>query len=223
MCFSFEADVAAAVILTPLAVATLRAAPDRRSLPLAALPAIFAAHQAIEAFVWLGTDGRVSAGVEQVAILLYLAIAQVLLPVFVPAAVMLCEPDGARRRAMIVPLIAGIGTAAWFAQTLLTHTAGAHPADHAMVYDTDFHIGAVITATYLLATCGPPLLSTRRYLFWFGIANVVGVTLAAAVRYEAVTSVWCAYAAFASVLLLIQMRSSQPLTSRDPAPEPLQA
>jgi hypothetical protein len=110
-------------------------------------------------------------------------------------------------------LLLGVGTAVWFAHTLLTHDAGAHPADHAMVYDTDFQIGAVITATYLVATCGPPLLSTRKYLLAFGIANIIGVALAALVRYEAVTSVWCAYAAFASVLLLIQMRASQPVTA----------
>lgn len=207
MCFSFEADLVAGAILLPLGVATLRAAKTPRELPLASLPIVFAAHQLIESFVWLGTDGEVSHGVFQAATFAYLAIAQVLLPALVPVAMWLVEPRADRRRLMLGTAAFGVGTAAWFAWSLLTHDVGAHPANHAMVYDTDTHIGPWITATYVIATCGSVLLSSRRYLFAFGVANVVGLSLAALVRYEAVTSVWCVYAAFASVLLLVHFRA----------------
>lgn len=207
MCFSFEADLVAGAVLLPLGVATLRAAKEPRELPLASLPLVFAAHQLIESVVWLGTDGRVSADAFHAATVVYLAIAQVVLPAIVPVAMWLVEPRVERRRLMLVTAAFGFGTAAWFAWSLVTHDVGAHPARNAMVYDTDIHIGPWITATYVIATCGSVLLSSRRYLFAFGVANVIGLSLAAIVRYEAVTSVWCVYAAFASVLLLVHFRA----------------
>lgn len=207
MCFSFEADLVAGAILLPLGVATLRAAKEPRELPLASLPIVFAAHQLIESVVWLGADGKVSSGAFHAATVAYLAIAQVLLPALVPVAMWLVEPRADRRRLMLAPIAVGFGTAVWFAWSLFTHDVGAHPSRNTMAYDTDIHIGPVITATYVIATCGSVLLSSRRYLFAFGVANVIGLSLAALVRYEAVTSVWCVYAAFASVLLLLHFRA----------------
>lgn len=217
MCFSFEADLVAGAVLLPLGVATLRAAKRPREYPLASLPLVFAAHQLIESVVWLGTDGKVSADAFHVATVVYLGIAQVLLPALVPVAMWLVEPRADRRRLMLATIGAGFATAAWFAWSLLTHDVGAHPARNAMVYDTDIHIGFWQTAGYVIATCGSVLLSSRRYLLAFGIANVIGLSLAAIVRYEAVTSVWCVYAAFASVLLLLHFRAEHAASDGDDA------
>lgn len=207
MCFSFEADLVAGAVLLPLGVATIRSTRSPREWPLASLPLIFASHQLIESIVWLGDDGRVSSGVFQAAIVVYLAIAQVLLPALVPVATWLVEPDRRRREVMLVPIAVGLATAGWFAWSIATHDVGAHAARHTMTYDTDIRIGPWITTGYIVATCGAILLSTRRYLLAFGVANVIGLSLAALVRYEAVTSVWCVYAAFASVLLLVHFRA----------------
>lgn len=230
MCFSFEADLVAGAVLLPLGVATLRAAKTPRELPLASLPMVFAAHQLIESVVWLGTDGKVSSNAFHAATVVYLAIAQVLLPALVPVAMWLVEPRAERRRLMLLAIAAGAATAAWFAWSLFTNDIGAHPARSAMVYDTDIHIGFWQTAGYVIATCGSVLLSSRRYLFAFGIANVIGLSLAALVRYEAVTSVWCVYAAFASVLLLLHFRAERApddggagVTRRSASPEPRSA
>lgn len=217
MCFSFEADLVAGAVLLPLGVATLRAARTPRELPLASLPIVFAAHQLIESVVWLGTEGKASPDAFHAATVVYLAIAQVILPALVPVAMWLVEPRPDRRRLMLATIACGFGTAAWFAWSLATHDVGAHPARNAMVYDTDIHIGPWITATYVIATCGSVLLSSRRYLLAFGIANVIGLSLAAIVRYEAVTSVWCVYAAFASVLLLLHFRAEHRPAEADAA------
>ncbi|MBJ7471555.1 MAG: hypothetical protein JHD16_09655 [Solirubrobacteraceae bacterium] len=211
MCFSFEADLVAGAVLLPLGVATLRATTSPRQWPLASLPIIFAAHQLIESVVWLGigTDNRVSDQLFHAAIVVYLAIAQVLLPALVPAAAWLVERDRRRRQLMLLPIGAGVMTAAWFAWSIATHDVGAHESGNALAYDTDIHIGPWITTGYILATCGAILMSSGRYLFAFGVANVIGLSLAALVAYEAVTSVWCVYAAFSSVLLLIHFRAER--------------
>lgn len=206
MCFSAEADFAAAAVLTPLAVITLRAAPSRRYLPIAALPAVFAVHQFIEGFVWLGFDDTVSAGLMNVATHAYLVIAQVLLPLLVPAAMILTEPDRRRRWSMAACLAVGALTAARFGWIIFAHDVGAREEDRTIIYRTDIHIGVWATAGYVIATCGSVLASSRRYLLAFGIANLIGLGIAATVRYEGVTSTWCVYAAFSSTLVLLHLR-----------------
>lgn len=66
-------------------------------MPFASLPLLFSAHQLLEGLVWAGADGRVSPDVQQAAALAYLVIAQPVLAVLVPLAVLLLEPRLSRR------------------------------------------------------------------------------------------------------------------------------
>lgn len=227
MCFSLEADLAAAAALTPIAVLAVRAAPSRRHLAIAALPGIFAVHQFIEAFVWAGFDGRVGQSVSDAAIHAYLVIAQILLPILVPLAMALTEPVRARRWLMLACAAVGAAVAARFGWIIFAHEVGATEAESVVVYRTDIHIGVWTTLGYVIATCLPVLASSKRYLLAFGVANVIGLSLAAAIRYEAVTSVWCVYAALASVLVLLHLRAegreahgARDLRRRRSSPEP---
>jgi hypothetical protein len=221
VCFSFHADLAAGLALTPIAIATLRAAPSKRYLPIAALPAVFAAHQAIESIVWLGIDGNASPPLTDFATHVYLVIAQVLLPVLVPLAMWLTEPVKSRRWIMALCGAVGIATAARFGWIIFAHDVGAHAARHVIVYRTDFHIGMFSTLGYVIATCASVLVSSKRYLMGFGVLNVIGLSLAAAVRYEAVTSVWCLYAALVSFMVLLYLRRERAGSSRSSGPRPL--
>ena len=54
---------------------------------LVALPLILGFHQFVEAFVWLSLQGHISPGIGRFAMWVYVSIAFVLLPVFVPIAV----------------------------------------------------------------------------------------------------------------------------------------
>lgn len=205
MCFSATADLVAAAAVAPVGVVALRWAPTRADLPIAALPMLFAVHQAIEAFVWFGFDDRVSAGVQQAAILAYLVIAQIVLPLLVPLGVRAIEPVAWRRRALLVPLAAGLAVAAWVVYVITVEELGAHPQAHAIVYETDYRIGPISTALYAIATLGAILLTSRRPLLWLGLVNAVGFGGAALIRYESVTSVWCVYAALTSAVVLLHL------------------
>lgn len=207
MCFSPAADFAVAAVISPVAVASLREVRRRRQLLVAALPAVFAAHQFVEAFVWLGLDGHVSAGLQHAATLVYLLVAQAVLPVLVPLALLLVEPNRERRLRWLLPLVAlGAAVGVRMLVNLLTHPITASAADHVVIYEADRGFGAVTAVAYVLATCAPAICSSQRTLRWFGLANLVGLLGAALIREAAVTSVWCAYAAFASVLVLLYLR-----------------
>ena len=206
MCFSAEADFAVAAVVAPVGVATLRAAPRPRELPLAALPLLLALHQLTEGVVWLGLEGDVPGALRDAATGAYLAFAQVVLPVLVPLGILLTEPDRRRRAWMSALLVGGVVVAARFAWLLISNPIGAQALDHVIVYDTDWEFGYVTAAGYVLVTCGPALMASSRLLRWFGVASLAGLLLAGGIRYSAVTSIWCVYAALISVLVLLHFR-----------------
>ena len=57
MCFSAAANFVGSAALGAIGVVTLKKVKHRRELLFASLPTLFAIHQFIEGFVWLGLDG----------------------------------------------------------------------------------------------------------------------------------------------------------------------
>jgi hypothetical protein len=206
MCFSATSDFVAAAALAPVAVVALKSAPTRRDLPIAALPAIFALHQGVEGFVWLGSNGDIGPAAFQWSIFIYLLIAQVILPALVPIGIWMVEDHPVRRRFQVIPIVCGLIVAAWLGNMLVVSDLHAHARNGAMVYETNAHIGKLVIAAYLVATCGAVLLCSERYLVWYGFANVIGLAVASTLRYEAVLSIWCFYAALVSGLVLLHLR-----------------
>ena len=106
MCFSPQADLVGGVVISTIGVAAVHNAQKRHGhVALATLPLLLGAHQIIEAFVWFGLQGHVPHDVERVALWAYLLIAFVVLPTFVPLAVVFNEPSR-RRRFIMAPLVA---------------------------------------------------------------------------------------------------------------------
>ena len=64
----------------------------------------------------------------------------------------------------------------------------------------------LIGLLYVAVTCGPALISSRRYLRWFGLVSLIGVVATALVRVDELTSLWCLYVAMVSVLILEHFR-----------------
>ena len=60
-----------------------------------------------------------------------------------------------------------------------------------------------VAVLYIIATCGSLFFSKVRVMVAFGLANLVILLVVIAVKRYAGTSVWCAYAAVASVIILV--------------------
>jgi hypothetical protein len=204
MCFSVEADVTVGLLLLPVAMASLREVRHAREVPFAALPLLFALHQFVEALVWAGADGQVSAGVQHWAAGAYLVYALPVLPTLMPVAVLLLEPRGARLR--VAPFVVlGVVVTAHLGWALLTNpfTVIVHP--HAIEYGTAVPDGDLWAVPYIVAVIGPPMLSGYRSLVAFGWLNLVGLTIVAFVYVEAFVSLWCVFAACMSGLVVLHM------------------
>ncbi len=208
MCFSPEVDLIAGVVVGGAGIDALRHVRHKREIALAALPVVFGAHQAIEALTWWGLEDRIPAVVGEAAMWVYLVIA-FLLPAVVPVAVMLVERDPKRRR-MTAPFIAlGAAVTAALMVGLFTGPVTAAIGGLYIAYDVSLIYGGQIVALYVAATCIPMLLSSRRSIVVFGVLNLAAVTALAWLMATGVISLWCAWAAVTSIVIVIHLRTAE--------------
>jgi hypothetical protein len=217
MCFSPAADFAAGPAVAAVGVLTLRRVRLRRELIIGSLPLLLGAHQFVEGFVWLGLRGQVSAGVAAAARETYIVFAHALVPAAVPIGFWLLELDRRRQRWLMPWALAGVLLGSYLLWQITAYPVGAHEQAHCIAYITHTPNDYLITTLYVAVTCAPALLSSRRYLRWFGLLNLGGVITTGIVRADELTSVWCLYAAFVSVLILEHFRRQRAAETRAPA------
>ncbi len=82
---------------------------------------------------------------------------------------------------------------------VIAYPVGAQLQARCIDYTTHTPNDLLIGVLYVAVTCGPALISSRRYLRWFGVVSLVGVIAAALVRVDELTSLWCVYVALVSV------------------------
>jgi hypothetical protein len=202
MCFSATANFVGSGVLATLGVATLTQVKHRRELLFASLPTLFAVHQFIEGFVWLGLDGYLRPSVTHDMGSAFILYAQGLLPFLMPLSVLLFEPDAKRRRIMWPFLIVGTGTTLYMLWALIAYPLHIFVKGNSIVYINDATNNATLAILYVVATCGSLFFSKVKDMVLFGAANLTILLTVMAVKRYAFTSLWCAYAAIASIIIL---------------------
>jgi hypothetical protein len=202
MCFSATANFVGSGVLATVGVLTLTRVRHRRELLFASLPTLFAVHQFIEGFVWLGLDGILSPKVVHNMGAAFMLYAQGLLPFLLPLSVLLFEPDKRSRMRMRPFLLLGTGTALYILWALTAYPTQVFVRGNSIVYLNPATNNTFVAILYVIVTCGSLLFSKIKDMVLFGIANVVILLVVMGVKRYAFTSVWCAYAAVASVIIL---------------------
>jgi hypothetical protein len=226
MCFSAAANFTGSGALAAIGVVTLTKVKHRRELLFASLPTLFAVHQFIEGFVWLGLDGILSPAVTHDMGAAFMLYAQGLLPFLLPLSVLLFEPDRDSRRRMLPFLAIGTGTALYILWALTAFQLQVYVRENSIVYINQATNNTAVAVLYVIATCGSLFFSKIRSMVIFGAANLTILMVVMEFKRYAFTSLWCAYAAFASLIILVYFwRSSKhrpflyahPLWSASPA------
>ena len=202
MCFSAAANFVGSGALGAVGVITLTRLKHRRELLFASLPALFAIHQFIEGFVWLGLDGMLSSQVTHNMGAAFMLYAQGLLPFLLPLSVLLFEPDARSRRRMLPFLVIGVLTALYILWALTAYPTQIFVKGNSIVYINQATNNTFVAVFYVIATCGSLLFSKVKDMVIFGVANLAILLAVMAVKRYAFTSLWCAYAAVASVIIL---------------------
>jgi hypothetical protein len=203
MCFSEAANFIGSGVLGAVGVVTLTRVKHRREWLFAALPTLFAIHQFIEGFVWLGLDGVLLPATTHKMGAAYMLFAQGLLPFLLPLGVLLFEPGGWARRRMLPFLVIGVATGLYILWALAAYPTQIFARENSIVYINQATNYTAVAVLYLIATCGSLFFSKVRAMVIFGSANLAILLVVIAIKRYAFTSVWCAYAAVASVIVLV--------------------
>jgi hypothetical protein len=207
MCFSATASFVASGVIAAVGVGTLVHVRQPRAILFAALPLLFALHQFTEGFVWLGLEGRIGQTATDHVVFLYLLYAKGILPFLVPLSVALMEPAGWRRIATCGLALLGALLCAWIVYAVIAYSSNAAIEHHSIAYHNAGTGGFAVPVGYVLTTCGALLLSSHQVVRWFGILNLIGLTIVLVAKGYAFASVWCFYAAMLSVILYWQFSS----------------
>jgi hypothetical protein len=202
VCFSALANFVGSGALAAIGIVTLTKVKHRREVLFAALPTLFAVHQFIEGFVWLGLDGVLSPAVAHNMGAAFMLYAQGLLPFLLPLSVLLFEPDGKSRRRMLPFLAVGGATALYILWALTAYPTQVYVRDNSIVYINPATNNTAVALLYVIATCGSLFFSKVRAMVIFGAANLAILLVVMGVKRYAFTSLWCAYAAVASLIIL---------------------
>jgi hypothetical protein len=203
MCFSATANFVGSTVLGGVGVVTLTRVKHRRELLFAALPLLFAIHQFIEGFVWLGLDGMFSPTLTHNMAAAFMLYAQGLLPFLLPLSVLLFEPDQKSRRRMLPFLALGSATTLYILWALTAYPLQVYVKGNSIVYINQATNNTAVAVLYVIATCGSLFFSQVRAMVLFGAANLLILLVVMEIKRYAFTSLWCAYAAVASVIILV--------------------
>ncbi|MFC5499400.1 DUF6629 family protein [Caenimonas terrae] len=205
MCFSATASFGAASVLLVLGALSLRGARGPQELPFAAIPLLFGIQQLVEGVIWL-TFGRDAPGLNAAMTHVYSFFSHVLWPVFIPAAVLLIEPPGRRRRTLAALLALGLAVGAFLLgemvdDPVLSQLSGGH-----VEYISPPHYLKTLSTFYLVSTTASLMLSSHDKVRWFGAAALLSFALAYGIYTTWFVSVWCFFAALLSAIVCLHLR-----------------
>ena len=99
-------------------------------------------------------------------------------------------------------VVIGGGTALYILWALTAFPTEVFVKGDSIVYINQATNNTAVAVFYVIATCGSLFLSKIRVMVLFGAANLAILLVVMAVKRYAFTSLWCAYAAIASVIIL---------------------
>jgi hypothetical protein len=210
MCFSATASFSAAAVIGSVGIVTLSSAAakrDHRILALAAFPMLFALQQVVEGFLWLDLAGPAPGALHGVLVHAFQGYAEVFWPVFAPLAALLIERERWHRMLISVCLIIGVALSAYLLVAMIGHPYQASVGAGHIVYRNDFQYPTGIEAPYVVATTLSLLLSSDKHVQRLALVILIGFAFAYVSFHHAYISVWCFFAAIASVMVYLYVRA----------------
>lgn len=213
MCFSAVASFMAAGITGAVGVATVSKVRHPSELPLAAIPLLFAVQQFGEGLLWLALAESPTGEAAMRLTTVFRLFAGGLWPALAPAAVYLIERDAMRRRLMLPLVGLGLAVALYYTMEVVWHANVAAIAGGHIAYEIDRAHSVSAALAYLAATSVPLVLSAEKLMVGLGAVILAGCLFAALTYWQAFVSVWCFFAAAASVIILMRMDEARALAA----------
>ncbi len=216
MCFSATASFSAGTVLLAIGTLTLKSSRRPREVPFAAIPLLFAVQQLTEGVIWL-TFTYEAPQLNTVMTHVYSFFSHVLWPVYVPAAVLLIEPLGWRRRALLAFVAGGVAVGAYLLYILIAFPVVSRPNGQHIEYVSPHFFAAVAMTLYLLLTTLSLFLSTHRTVKVFGVLALLSFAAAYLFYTTWFISVWCFFAALLSTVVYLHFALRRAVHDERPA------
>lgn len=213
MCFSAEASFTSSVVLSGFGVAAYRNLSRKTQLLFASIPLVFAFQQFTEGVLWLTIPASPQYGlVQKTAAYVFLVMAQVFWPLFMPLAVLLLEENAFRKKLLysllslsgVVVLYYGYGIL--FGDIRIT-------AEHYHIQYQVFSKGAlpiIFFALYTLTTIVPLFISSVKGTSKMGFLMLGSCLVSLLFFVQFLTSVWCFFAAVISFVVYKILKDIKP-------------
>jgi hypothetical protein len=201
MCFSAGASFAAGVVLLGAGAAALHQARRPSEWPFAGIPLWFSVQQFSEGFLWLALTDPAYAGWEGLSTHVFFLFAQVFWPLWLPFAVWKLEDEPLRRHLLRFVLAAGVLVGVFLVYSMTRFGVEAFIEARHIRYGPRYPMGLPRTILYILVVGAPLFISSRRWLPLFGIVILTTLLITLFFYERYLVSVWCFFAAVASVLI----------------------
>jgi hypothetical protein len=215
VCFSATGSFGVAAALTGVGVVSVARKKVNTHHLLAATPLLFAVQQVAEGMVWRTIDDPGQSTLNLVSIAVFLGFALVVYPIWSPLALFVAERNPRRRKILGALLTFGVCVAIYAAVLLSQQRPVARIASHSVTYDYDKVGSALVLALYLpgyvIPTVVPFFVSTMKHAKLMGGILVVGLIATFVIKRQALTSVWCFFAAVMSGAIVLSIAAEHKL------------
>lgn len=204
MCFSPSASFIASASLATIAIPTYVMA-DKKEKILATVPFMFAIQQGIEGFQWLALS---HGGASMAAGYAFLFFALLVWPIYIPFLVF--RLDATHRHILQWFIGFGVALSFYFLWILFSTQLSVNAVNQCIVYHVGFPEGLIIGAAmlYIFIVSGSLMLSSQRFIQWFGMVAFFSSFIAAVFYFAAFISVWCFFAAILSSMIFLYVYRS---------------
>lgn len=207
MCFSAQASFIGAAALAIIGTTTLKTATNKQDKFWAAIPLLFGFQQFCEGIVWLDLSHAIPhSALTVLAKDLYLLFALVLWVLWFPAAFLIAEQDPERKKILKVVLALGLILACINLSKYPISDLSPSVNVHSISYLSEAVLYKKIC--YLTIIALPPILSSLKYMKFFGALIILSCFFAEYFYATAFTSIWCFLGGFVSAALYLICRAN---------------
>jgi hypothetical protein len=220
MCFSAGASFASGIVISSIGVAALKEVKKPSQLAFAGIPLLFGIQQIAEGFVWLALTDPAYAHFQKAGTYLFLTMAKVVWPAMIPLSVLLMEEGSRNKRPLFILLAMGLSVSVYYSYCLVFLNVIPQIAGHHIQYISDYpeSLAVPVFIVYFIAGIIPLFISSIRRTRLLGVLMFFSCLITALFFVQYLTSVWCFFAAFISVVVFWILRD--PGIARDPHPIP---
>ena len=207
MCFSAEASFIGATALTVIGAATLKLQLPKRDHFWACIPLFFAFQQFCEGIVWLDLRGSIPhSALTVLAKDLYLFFALAFWLIWFPLAFLIAEKNPIRKNLLKGVLCGGIVIACVNLTSYSIIDLSPSIKGYSIYYLTEAPL--LKRLCYLAVIASPSLISSLKYMKFFGILSIISCVVAEYFYTTTFTSVWCFLGSFVSAALYLIARAN---------------